>query len=44
MALEVDVKSEGKLTSAFKNDMKNLGNLHRLKEMNSTFNKTFYIV
>ena len=33
---------EGKLTCAFKNDMRNLANLHGLKYMNSTFNKTFY--
>ena len=31
MALKIDAKFEGKLTYASKNDMKNLGNLHRLK-------------
>ena len=35
MALKIDAKFEGKLTCAFKNDMKNLGNFHRLK--NSDF-------
>ena len=35
MALRIDVKFEGKLTCAFKNDMKNLVNFHRLK--NSDF-------
>ena len=28
MALNIDVKFEGKLTSAFKNDMRNLANFH----------------
>ena len=31
MALKIDAKFEGKLTCAFKNDMRNLANLHRLK-------------
>ena len=31
MALEIDAKFEGKLTSAFKNDTRNLENLHGLK-------------
>ena len=31
MALKIDAKFEGKLTYAFKNDMRNLANLHRLK-------------
>ena len=35
MALKIDAKFEGKLTYAFKNDMRNLGNFHRLK--NSDF-------
>ena len=35
MALKIDVKFKGKLTCAFKNDMKNLVNFHRLK--NSDF-------
>ena len=35
MALKIDTKFEGKLTRAFKNDMKNLRNFHRLK--NSDF-------
>ena len=42
MALKIDAKFEGKLTCAFKNDMRNLADLHRLKYINSTFNKTFY--
>ena len=33
--LKIDAKFEGKLTSAFKNEMKNLANFHRLK--NSDF-------
>ena len=37
MALKIDGKFEGKLTCAYKNDMRNLTNLHRLKKMNSTF-------
>ena len=35
MALKTDAKFEGELTCAFKNDMKNLVNFHRLK--NSDF-------
>ena len=35
MALKIDAKCEGKLASAFKNDMKNLANFQRLK--NSDF-------
>ena len=35
MALKIDVKFEGKLTCAFKNEMRNFTNLHRLK--NSDF-------
>ena len=31
MTLKIDAKLEGKLTCAFKNDMRNLANLHRLK-------------
>ena len=31
MTLKIDAKFEGKLTCAFKNDMKNLTNFHRLK-------------
>ena len=31
MALKIDAEFEGKLTRAFKNDMRNLENLHRLK-------------
>ena len=34
MALNNDAKFEGKLTCAFKNDMKNLANFHRLKNSN----------
>ena len=37
MAMKIDGKFEGKLTCAYKNDMRNLANLHRLKKMNSTF-------
>ena len=37
VALKIDGKFEGKLTCAYKNDMRNLTNLHRLKKMNSTF-------
>ena len=29
MALKIDGKYEGKLTLAFKNDMRNLGNFHQ---------------
>ena len=35
IALKIDAKFEGKLTCAFKNDMKNLADFHRLK--NSDF-------
>ena len=35
MALKIEVKFEGKLTCAFKNDMRNLSNFHSLK--NSDF-------
>ena len=35
MVLRTDAKSEGKLTFASKNDMKNMANFHRLK--NSDF-------
>ena len=31
MTLEIDVKFKGKVTHAFKNDMWNLANMHRLK-------------
>ena len=31
MALKIDAKFEGELTCDFKNDMRNLANLHRLK-------------
>ena len=31
MALRINAKFEGKLTCAFKNDMMNLANFHRLK-------------
>ena len=31
MALKIDAKFEGKLTCAFKNDMRNLANFHKLK-------------
>ena len=31
MALNIDAKFEGKLTCAFKNDIRTLANLHRLK-------------
>ena len=42
LALKIEAKFEGEMTCAFKNDMKNLANLHKLKQMNGTFNKTFY--
>ena len=35
MTLKIDAKFEGKLTCAFKNDLRNLVNFHRLK--NSDF-------
>ena len=31
MALKIDAKFKGKVTGAFKNDMKNLANMYRLK-------------
>ena len=31
IALKIDAKFEGKLTCAFKNDMRNLANFHRVK-------------
>ena len=31
VALKIDADFEGKLTCAFKNDIRNLANLHRLK-------------
>ena len=31
MALKINSKFKGKVTSAFKNDMMNLANMHRLK-------------
>ena len=31
MALKIDAKFEGKLTCAFKNDIRSLANFHRLK-------------
>ena len=31
MALKVDAKFKEKMTRAFKNDMRNLANMHRLK-------------
>ena len=42
MALKIDAKFEGKLTYNFKNDMRNLADLHRLKYMNSTYTKTLH--
>ena len=33
MALKTDAKFEGKLTCAFKNEMRNLANFHRLKNV-----------
>ena len=36
MALNIDAKFEGKLTCAFKNDMKNLTNFHKLKNSDFT--------
>ena len=42
MTLKIDAKFKGKVTFALKNDMRNLENIHRLKKMNSKFNKTFY--
>ena len=31
MTLKINAKFKGKVTCAFKNDMKNLANMHRLK-------------
>ena len=31
MALKIDVKFKGKVTCSFKNDMRNLANMRRLK-------------
>ena len=31
MALKIDAKFEGKVTCAFKNGMRNLANMHKLK-------------
>ena len=31
MALKIDAKFKGKVTFAFKNDMRDLANMHRLK-------------
>ena len=42
MALKIDAKLKGEVTCAFKNDMRNLANMCRLKQMNSKCNKTFY--
>ena len=42
MTMKIDAKFEGELTCAFKNDMRNLGNLHRLKQMNIVAHLTFY--
>ena len=39
MALETDAKFEGKLTCAFKNDMRNLANFHRVKNSNFILEK-----
>ena len=33
MALKIDANFEGKLTCTFKNDMRNLANFHRLKNI-----------
>ena len=35
MALEIDAKFEGKMTSAFKSDMKYLANFYRLENRDS---------
>ena len=42
MVLKIDKKFQRKLTCAFKNEVRNLANLHRLKQMDCKFNKTFY--
>ena len=34
MALRIDAKFEGKLTSAFKNDIRNSAHFHRLEKSN----------
>ena len=34
MALKIDAKFEGKLTCAFKNDMRNLANFQKLQNTN----------
>ena len=41
MALNIDVKFEGKLTCAFKNDMRNLANFHQgtRKSQNCDFDR-----
>ena len=31
MALKIDANSKGKVTCAFKNDMRNFANMHRLE-------------
>ena len=43
MALKIDAKFKGKVACAFKNATRNLANIHRLKQINSKFNKTFYM-
>ena len=44
MALNIDAKFEGKLTFAFKNDMRNLGNFHQStwKYQNLNFSMGFF--
>ena len=42
MALKIDPKFKRKVACGFKNDMRDLSNMHRLKKMNGKFNKTFY--
>ena len=37
IALKINAKCEGKLTCTFKNDMRNLVDLHRLKNSNFIF-------
>ena len=39
MTLKIDTKFEGKLTCAFKNDMRNFSNVHRLKSSDFFFKK-----
>ena len=41
-ALNSDAKFEGRLTCAFKNDMKNLANFHRLKNSNFILEKKWW--